>query len=214
MSPALAHRDPQHNQLIESMAEQMVELVLQEQGEEQPPDDDDDDDAPAAGRRDHHHHQGHHHGRHAGSRGETKATTKTKTGISRIGTWETLDVVGATETEGVSSVTGSGTEAGGGTRVSAALSQSLALAQALSRAAPNPSSAPNYQGSFGYVEPPCPEPQHQPPLHLLLLPRAAKEFTPSLDVSFSLQGVAMTRAQIQFVDRCNNCFSAVLLLQR
>lgn len=205
MSPALAHRDPHHNKMIESMAEQMVELLLQEKLDKSKPED----------------------SGSSSTRDETQATTKT--GIARIGTWEKLEMEGETEEQDQGDVrryydhptTGhlSGSQRGEdskgvnrGGRVSAALSQSLALAQALAQAAPNPNSAANYQNSFGYVEP-C-----LPPTQTLSQPhsqqRTTKEFTPTLDLSFSLQGSAMTRREIQFADRCNICFAAVLLLQR
>jgi hypothetical protein len=156
MSPALAHRDPNHNELIQSMTEQMVELLLESSG---------------------------------------NSGGQTSTGVRRVGTWEELTV----EDSDIDSTGGQMQD--GICNSKSRLSKSLALALAQAAAVPNPSSAPNYEGSFGYVEPP-------PVL------RMTKQFVPNIDLSFTLQGIPMTLAEIKFADRCNNCSSAVRLLQR
>mmetsp|Transcript_33965 Transcript_33965/g.63390 ORF Transcript_33965/g.63390 Transcript_33965/m.63390 type:complete len:768 (+) Transcript_33965:1328-3631(+) len=164
MSPALAHRDPIHNELIKSMAEQMVELLLNEYA---------------------------------------NMDVQTVTGVSRVGAWQELDVEGSgAENRNDTEISSDRPPAGPGKR---RLSKSLALALALAEAqtvATNPNSAPNYEGSFGYVEPPS------APL------KSTKEFVPSIDLAFTLQGSAVTAAEVRFADRCNNAFSAALLLQR
>ena len=167
MSPALAHRDPIHNELIMSMAEQMVEILLNE---------------------------------------DANMNGHTATGVSRVGAWQELDAEGSVvesrsscgDTEDSSGRPAAGP---GKRRLSKSLALALALAEAQTAAA-HPNSAPNYEGSFGYVEPPS------APL------KSTKEFVPGIDLAFTLQGSVVTAAEVRFADRCNNAFSAALLLQR
>ena len=184
MSPALAHRDINHNKLIESMTEQMIEIVLQEE---------------------------------SGGLCENKTeidsnvNENTTTGICRVGNWEKLDAKDVEDEtcaeSGVNMPTSTMPFAfhqkfsPGCGRVGAALSQSLALAQALSLADSHPNSSPNYQNSFGYVEPQTTSLQ-------------TREFIPSLDLSFTLEGAAISAKRIVWYDVLIQSYVAASLIQR
>lgn len=79
-----------------------------------------------------------------------------------------------------------------------------------SKSQAHPNCAENYRNSFGYVEPAtddtCDDTDNDR--------HKDKDFTPSLDMSFTLRGFAITPSVILDHDNCNIAYAAVLLLQR